>query len=77
MTNINSINQDASSAARQAAILIASDFSENSRQAAVHGFRTATAWGAAPHVVHVCRKTADGLSIQHAAERLLVIARGG
>ena len=55
-----------------ACVLIATDFSDTSKPAALHGFRTATLWGALPHVLHVCKRSADGLLVDYLGERLLL-----
>jgi nucleotide-binding universal stress UspA family protein len=54
-----------------ASVLIATDFSDNSLQASIHGFRTASLWGSTPHVAHVCTRSNDSFSIEYRGERLL------
>jgi len=51
-------------------VLIATDFSENSQEAALHAFQTASLWGSVPHVLHVCDRSGELLLIEREGERL-------
>ena len=70
-------NTEQGSHSGRGSLLIATDFSESSKQATMHGLQTATQWGTTPHVVHVCEKSMDLLSIDFAGERMLLTPEKG
>jgi nucleotide-binding universal stress UspA family protein len=70
-------NAESSSLSGRGSLLIATDFSESSTQATMHGLQTATQWGTTPHVVHVCEKSMDLLAIDFRGERMLLTPEKG
>ncbi len=63
--------------ADQGSVLIATDFSESSRQAILQGFRTASLSRTTPHVLHVCERSGDMVSIDYGGENLLLTVEKG
>jgi len=53
-------------------LLIAADFSDESLAALMLGFATANRWRASPHVLHVCRASAEHLVIEKNGESVLM-----
>ncbi len=69
--NSKPIAQNKNAEPSSAALLIATDFSDNSLEATLYGFRTASLWGSAPHVAHVAEPNDALLSIDHRGDRLI------